>query len=127
MNIVFAIILAITFICGLVVLFFPFGKEKAVKANNTVPAAKSAAQVSLEEIRNQARQATAADVHVFVMWFKGFQGYRSDIPASTRYIHMLEWRQRVDELYKELPNEIRPLWGELVHRNSGGAFSEGFK
>ena len=127
MSIVFAILCALCFVAGLVVLVFPFGEKKAVKVNVTPVLPYAHRVASLEAIRNQARAATAADVHIFVMWFRAFQGYRSDIPASVRYLHMLEWRARVDELYKSLPPEISPLWQELVHRNSGGAFSEGFK
>lgn len=126
LNIILFTLMAITFLGGIIVLFFPFGKEKVAAPTTTIPTYNSYV-ASLEAIREQARIASAEDVHIFVMWFRGFQGYRSDIPASTRYVHMMEWRDLVDELYWELPSELAPLWDELVHRNSGGAFSEGFK
>ena len=127
LNIVLFTLIILSFIAGLVALVFPFGKEKVTKVNTTPVLPYAHRIASLEAIRDQARAATAADTHIFVMWFRAFQGYRNDIPASVRYLHMLEWRARVDELYKELPPEISPLWQHLVHHRSGGAFSEGFK
>ena len=118
--------MALCFVAGLIVLVFPVG-EKKVKAINTTPTCPYAHRIaSLDAIRDQARLATAADVHIFVMWYKGFQGYRNDIPASVRYIHMMEWRARVDELYQELPTEILPLWMTLVNGRIG-KFSGGFR
>jgi hypothetical protein len=123
LNVILVSVMAVCFIVGLVTLFFPFGKE-SVKAVNGAPAVKSAAQISLEEIRDQAR--TSTDIQILVVWFKGFYGYNSQIPSSVRYLHMMEWRTIVDERYKELPAEIAPLWMILVNRNPG-AFSGGWK
>ena len=123
LNIILFCLMAICFIIGLVVLVFPFG-EKKVKAINTTPSPKTQAQVSLEEIRDQAR--TSTDVQVLVSWFNQFYGYNAQIPSSVRYLHMMEWRQILDERYKDLPTEILPLWMTLVNRNPG-IFSGGFR
>lgn len=126
LNVVLVSLMAICFLAGIVVFFFPFGKETAV-TNKTVPATKSLAQISLEGIRTEARLAKAEDVQVFVAWFEGFHGYNREIPSSVRYQHMLEWRLLVEKLYHEFPPEIDALWSTLVHRNGGGQYSGGWK
>jgi hypothetical protein len=114
LNVILVALMALCFVVGLVTLFFPFGKE-SVKTVNVAPAVKSAAQVSLEEIRDQARKATAEDIQVFVAWFEGFHGYNREIPSSIRYQHMLEWREITDKLHKELPADLVQPWFSIVH------------
>jgi hypothetical protein len=123
LNVILVALMAVCFIVGLVVLFFPFGKE-SVKAVNGAPAVKSQAQISLEGIRAEAR--TSTDIKILVDWFSQFYGYNPEIPSSVRYLHMLEWRQILDDRYKDLPVEIAPLWMTLVHRKPG-KFSGGWK
>ena len=114
LNVILVALMVICMFVGLVVLFFPFGEER-IKVINTAPAAKSFAQISLEELREMARKATAEDVQIFVVWFEGFHGYNRDIPSSVRYQHMLEWRELTDKLYKELPVELAQPWASIVH------------
>ena len=128
LNVVLAILMLACLIAGVVILLFPFGKEMTAPTTKTAQSPYAHAIASLDALRVQGRQATATDVHIFVMWYSGFQGYRHDVPASVRYLHMLEWRARVDELYKELPDELVPMWCQLVHgQGHGGPFSQGFK
>ena len=128
LNVVLVSLMALCILVSIAIFFFPFGKETTV-IDKTAPATttKSAAQISLEEIRTAARQATAADIQVFVTWFNAFYGYNREIASSVRYQHMLEWRLLVEELYQELPPEIDALWRILVHRNGGGQYSGGWK
>lgn len=114
LNVILVVLMALCFIAGLVVLFFPFGKE-SIKPIKAAPATKSLAQISLEGIRAEARKATAEDVQIFVVWFEAFHGYNRDIPSSVRYQHMLEWRELTDKLYKELPVELAQPWASIVH------------
>jgi hypothetical protein len=114
LNVILVALMAVCFLAGLVVLFFPFGKE-SVKAVKTAPATKSQAQISLEGIRAEARLAKVEDIQIFVVWFQGFHGYNREIPSSVRYQHMLEWREITDKLYKELPVELAQPWASIVH------------